>query len=117
MTFSTFLIIVIVAYALYYSYQIINDLFLKKDVVDTEKIENEQEVDVSGMTGDFRPQMVSKPEKPSRTSDDSQDIIFKPINTGAIKVEDFCAMAEDFTKDGEYSELGQMISVWGGRVA
>lgn len=116
MTFSTFLIIVIVAYALYYSYQIINDLFLKKDVADTEKIENEQEVDVSGMTGDFRPKLVSKPGAP-KPSYDAAPIVFKPVNTGAIKVEDFFAIVEDFANEGEFSDLGKVITAWGGHVA
>jgi len=68
MTFKTLLTIIIVAYALYYAYQIIHDLFFAKD-----ELEIEEEVDISGEAGKYKPTEVHRSDIPIST----------PVNDGS----------------------------------
>lgn len=115
MKFSTFLIVVIVAYVLYYGWMIFSDVFLKKDAVPMETVGDEVEVDVGEESADFRPERVRKPGNLPKNQ--AQTLPESPVNTGAIYLEDFAAMAEDFAENGEYAALGKQLREWGAIVA
>lgn len=119
MKFQTLLYIVIAGYVLYYGWMILSDLFLKKDAVPMEKIGEEDEVDVSDLSEDFRPQEVHKQAGVAQqSSHEAASAIVRPINTGAINIQDFLATLDDFGKDGEFSDLGKMVAQdWGARFA
>lgn len=115
MKFSTFLIVVIAAYVIYYGWMIFSDVFLKKDAVPMETVGDEVEIDVGDESANFRPERVHKsgtrqhiPERPLSEA---------PVNTGAIYLEDFTAMADDFAENGEYAALGKQLREWGAIVA
>ena len=73
MTFKTLLTIIIVAYALYYAYQIIHDLFFAKGSIIQDELEIEEEVDISGEAGKYKPTEVHRSDIP----------IFTPANDGS----------------------------------
>ena len=58
MTFKTLLTMIIVAYVLYYAYQIIHDLFFAKGSIIQDELEIEEEVDISGEVGKYKPTEV-----------------------------------------------------------
>ena len=68
MTFKTLLTIIIVAYALYYAYQIIHDLFFAKGSIIQDELEIEEEVDISGEAGKYKPTEVHRSDIPISTS-------------------------------------------------
>ena len=73
MTFKTLLTIIIVAYALYYAYQIIHDLFFAKGSIIQDELEIEEEVDISGEAGKYKPTEVHRSDIPIST----------PVNDGS----------------------------------
>ena len=65
MTFKTLLTIIIVAYVLYYAYQIIHDLFFAKGSILQDELEIEEEVDISGEVGKYKPTEVHRSDIPA----------------------------------------------------
>ena len=70
---KTLLTIIIVAYALYYAYQIIHDLFFAKGSIIQDELEIEEEVDISGEAGKYKPTEVHRSDIPIST----------PVNDGS----------------------------------
>ena len=64
MTFKTLLTMIIVAYVLYYAYQIIHDLFFAKGSIVQDELEIEEEVDISGEAGKYKPTEVHRSDIP-----------------------------------------------------
>lgn len=117
MKFSTLLSVIIIGYVLYYGWMIFSDLFLKKGAAPVEKIGEEDEVDVSGMSEEFQPEQIRKQSSRSQTSENGSYPL-RPINTGAINIQDFLATIEDFGNGEEFSDLGRMVAEeWGARIA
>ena len=73
MTFKTLLTMIIVAYVLYYAYQIIHDLFFAKGSIVQDELEIEEEVDISGEAGKYKPTEVHRSDIPIST----------PVNDGS----------------------------------
>lgn len=113
MKFSTILAAIAVSYALYYLWLIVNDLFLKKDMIGLESIGDEEEIDVSEESANFQPEFISKPNASGQSTSDERNGRPLVINTGAIAIEDFVAMADDFAANGELSIYGQLCALWG----
>ena len=67
MTFKTLLTMIIVAYVLYYAYQIIHDLFFAKGSIVQDELEIEEEVDISGEAGKYKPTEVHRSDSPITT--------------------------------------------------
>lgn len=111
MKFPTFLIIVIVGYVIYYGWMIFSDVFLKKDAVPVETFGDEVEIDVGEESANFRPERIQKTGVNKDATESSSD--FAPVNTGAIYLEDFTAMADDFAENGEFAILGKQLREWG----
>lgn len=113
MKFGTFLIIVIVGYMLYYAWLVFADLFLTKEHT-VEKIGEEEEIEISDQAEEFQPETISK----KKSSNDNSVIkpISKPINTGAIKLDDFISNIDDFAENGEFNLMGSMVKMWGATV-
>ena len=65
MTFKTLLTMIIVAYVLYYAYQIIHDLFFAKGSILQDELEIEEEVDISGEVGKYKPTEVHRSDIPA----------------------------------------------------
>lgn len=103
--------VIIIGYVIYYGYLVISDIFLKKESVGLEKINEEEEVDISGESANFRPEMVSKSASSRReNNNESRQLI---VNTGAISIDDFLPMAEDFAENGTDNAYGKLCALWG----
>lgn len=114
MKFGTFLIIVIVGYVLYYAWLVFADLFLTKEPT-VERIGEEEEIEISDQAEDFQPETIHK--KSADSNYEKPDPASRPINTGAITIDDFSVAADDFAENGEFSQFGGMFAEWGARVA
>ena len=73
MKFTTLLTIIIVGYVIYYAYQIIHDLFFAKGSIIQDELEIEEEVDISGEAGKYKPTEVHRSDIPIST----------PVNDGS----------------------------------
>lgn len=112
MKFSTILTVIIIGYVIYYAYLILSDFFSKKDTIGVEKLNEEEEVDISGESANFKPENVAKKNTAGSHSDDSQS---RPltVNTGAVNIDEFLAIADDFAENGEMSVAGKLCALWG----
>lgn len=118
MKFQSILVVIIIGYFLYYGWMIFSDLFLKKDALPVDKIGEEEEIDVSGESSSFHPEIVRKGVRiPENSKPSGYAEMASPVNTGAIRLEDFLSMAEDYSRNGEFSEIGKQLQEWGANVA
>ena len=118
MKFQSIMAVIIVCYLLYYGWMIFSDMCLKKDALPVDKVGEEEEIDVSGESASFHPEMIRKGVRiPRNQRMAGQSEIVGPVNTGAIRLEDFLSMAEDYSRDGEFSEIGKQLQEWGANVA
>lgn len=118
MKFQSILAVIIIGYSIYYAWMIFSDLFLKKEALPVDKVGEEEEIDVSGESASFHPEIVRKDTRFNRHYKQSgYPEISGPVNTGAIRLEDFLSMAEDYSRDGEFSEIGKQLQEWGANVA
>lgn len=91
---------------------------LEKDALPVDKVGEEEEIDVSGESASFHPEMIRKGGRiPRNQRMAGQSETVGPVNTGAIRLEDFLSMAEDYSRDGEFSEIGKQLQEWGANVA
>ena len=92
MTFKTLLTIIIVAYVLYYAYQIIHDLFFAKGSIVQDELEIEEEVDISGEAGKYKPTEVHRSDIPavSKAADTAPDDGELVSYNGGMSIDELC---------------------------
>lgn len=92
MTFKTLLTMIIVAYVLYYAYQIIHDLFFAKGSIVQDELEIEEEVDISGEAGKYKPTEVHRSDIPISTpaNDGSSSDDELVSYNGGMSIDELC---------------------------
>ena len=76
MKFTTLLTIIITGYVIYYTYQVIHDLFFAKGALLSDDLRIEEEVDITGEVEKYQPVKVSREDIPltkANTPDMTQD--------------------------------------------
>lgn len=108
--FDIFLTVIIVGYVLYYAYQIVSDIFFKKEVKEVSRAE-EQDVDISDEVSNFASEKVERPGT-SRQKATMEDDNANVVNSGAIEVSDLMKHIDAFAKGEEFGELQFLSADW-----
>ena len=112
MTFKTLLTMIIVTYVLYYAYQIIHDLFFAKGSIVQDELEIEEEVDISGEAGKYKPTEVHRSDIPvvSKAIDASPENGELVSYNGGMSIDELCDTLDKEHEAPNTTSLADVLS-------
>lgn len=108
--FDIFLTVIIVGYLLYYAFQIVSDLFFKKEVQAVTRVE-EEDVDISDEVKNFASERVERygtSRQKAALTDDNANV----VNSGGLEVSDLMKHIDAFAQGEDFGELKFMSADW-----
>lgn len=114
MNFQIFLGFIVVCYLCYYFGTVAYDLLTgrKRAASEDDKVQ-EEAIDISDEVREFTPVLITRPiVKKQKAAAMKRKQTAELLMTGGIEVNDLLVKVEDLSKEGENSELGDLLAEW-----
>ena len=114
MNFQIFFGFIVVCYICYYLGIVAYDLMVnsKRAASEDDKVQ-EEAIDISDEVREFTPVLITRPiVKKQKAAAMKRKQTAELLMTGGIEVNDLLVKVEDLSKEGENSELGDLLAEW-----